>query len=158
MVDSLHYLDDFLLLGPPDYPICAEVLRILLQLSEELGVLVAGGKTEGPTTLLEFLGIEIDTELLQMRLPQAKLKDFISRRRQWMREGAIPTPLRSGMKRDLLSQIGLLNHVATVVKPGQTFLGSLIDASSTVKSLEHHVHLSAHASVDLVWWYTSYGP
>jgi len=84
MVDSLHYLDDFLLLGPSDSPRCAEALRILLQLCEELGALVAGEKTEGPTTLLEFLGIEIDTELLQMRLPQAKLKELISRLRQWM--------------------------------------------------------------------------
>lgn len=111
-------------------------------------------KTEGPTTLLEFLGIEIDTELLQMCLPQAKLKELISHLRQWMQEGATPTPRRSGTKQDLLSLIGLLNHAATVVKPGWTFLRSLIDASSTVKSLEHHVHLSAHARVDLAWWYT----
>ena len=74
MSDSLHYLDDFLLLGPPDSPVCAEALRILLQLCEELGALVAGEKTEGPTTLLDFLGIELDTRRLQMRLPQRNFR------------------------------------------------------------------------------------
>ena len=54
----------------------------------------------------------------------------------------------------LLSLIGHLNHAATVVKPGHTFIRSLIDASSSVKSLDHHIHLSPAARADISWWST----
>ena len=62
VVSALHYLDDFLLLGPT---IC-----------EELGLPVAPEKTESPCTALTFLGIEIDTVDCQLRLPQEKLWDL----------------------------------------------------------------------------------
>ena len=63
-------------------------------------------------------------------------------------------PQRSGTKRDLLSLIDLLNHAVSVVKPGRTFMCSLIDESASVKALDHHIHLSAKARVDIAWWYT----
>ena len=63
-------------------------------------------------------------------------------------------PRRTGTKRDLLSLIGLLNHAATVVRPGRTFLRSLIVASTSVKHLDHHITLRAQARADIAWWYT----
>ena len=154
MEESLHYLDDFLLLGPPASPKCAEALRTLLAICGQLGVPVAEEKTEGPLTTLTFLGIEIDTASLQLRLPQEKLQRLAALLNEWMRGGPTPTPRRSGTKRDLLSLIGLLNHAASVVKPGRTFLRSLIDASTSVRALDHHVHLPARARADIAWWYT----
>ena len=32
-------------------------------------------------------------------------------------------------------------------------MGVLIDASTTVKSLEHYIHLNAHARADIMWWH-----
>ena len=63
-------------------------------------------------------------------------------------------PWRSGKERDLLSLIGLLNHAATVVRPGRSFLRSLIDASATTAHLDHWVHLNALARADISWWHT----
>ena len=151
---SIHYLDDFLLLGPPGSLACATALRTFLSLCEELGVPVAEEKTEGPVTTLTFLGIEINTQSMQLRLPSDKLQDLSARVGHWMRGGTSPSPRRTGKKRDLLSLIGLLNHAVSVVQPGRTFVRSLIDASTTVKSLEHHIHLSAQARADIAWWYT----
>ena len=45
-----------------------------LWLCETLGVPVAPGKTEGPSTKLVFLGIEIDTRSMVLRLPPPKLE------------------------------------------------------------------------------------
>lgn len=151
---SLHYLDDFLLLGPPDSPVCAEALHIFQALCEELGVPIAEEKTEGPSTTLTFLGIEIDTASLQLRLPQDKLHKLMVLLGQWMQGSPNLSPRRSGTKRDLLSLIGLLNHAASVVQPGRTFLRSLIDASTSVRALDHHVHLSARARADVTWWHS----
>ena len=152
--ESLHYLDDFLLLVPPASPKCTEALHAFLALCTRLGVPVAEEKTEGPATTLTFLGIVIDTASLQLRLPQEKLQALSALLLEWMRGGPAPSPRRSGMKRDLLSLIGLLNHAASVVRPGRTFLRSLIDASSSVKALDHHVHLPASARADIAWWHS----
>ena len=45
---SLHYLDDYLLLGRPATNDSGEALRTVLSLCEELGIPVAPEKTEGP--------------------------------------------------------------------------------------------------------------
>ncbi len=58
---SLHYLDDFLLLGPAGSPAYALALQEVLALCAHLGVPVAEEKTEGPASTLTFLGIEINT-------------------------------------------------------------------------------------------------
>ena len=106
-VCSLHYLDDFLIMGPPDSQVCADALRTFLALCEELGVPVAEEKTEGPSTTLTFLGIKIVTTTLQLRLPQDKLQNLAGLLDQWMRTSPTQSPRRSGMKRGLLSLIGL---------------------------------------------------
>ena len=72
--DGIHYLDDFLLFGRPNSPQCAMALRRALARYETLGVPVAPGKTEGPDTRLVFLGIEIDTLSMSLRLPPPKLE------------------------------------------------------------------------------------
>ena len=148
---SLHYLDDFLLLGPPVTPTFAEALHSTLQLCKRLGLQVAEEKTEGLITTITFLGIEIDSTLSQLRLPQEKLRDITQLLSHWISTGHGGKPCPTGTKRDLLSLIGLLNHAATVVRPGRTFLRSLIEASTLVKHLEHHITLRAQARADIVW-------
>ena len=132
---------------------CAQALQTLT-LCEELGVPIEKGKTEGPNTTLTFLGIEIDSRAMQLRLPSDKLQELSALLCQWMQGNRAGTPRRSGTKRELLLLIGLLNHAATIVRPGHTFLRSLIDASTTVRSLEHHVHLRAPARADIACWHT----
>ena len=72
VASALHYLDDFLLLGPPSTQTCQAALHSTLSICEELGLPVAPERTEGPGTALTFLGIEIDTVAGQLRLPQEK--------------------------------------------------------------------------------------
>lgn len=67
---TVHYLDDFLLAGAPDSDQCELGLR---SSQEWLGVPIAALKTEGSVTSLVFLGIEIDTVHLTMRLQEGKL-------------------------------------------------------------------------------------
>lgn len=75
---ALHYLDDFLVLGPPGQASCVELLSATLELCQELGFPVAEEKTEGPTTFITFLGIEIDTLRQQVRLQEEKLARLTS--------------------------------------------------------------------------------
>ena len=48
VVHALHYLDDYLLLGPPNSTVCGRALRVSLDLCKALGVPIAEHKLEGP--------------------------------------------------------------------------------------------------------------
>ena len=48
----MHYLDDFLTLGPPDSPICSHNLNTTTEVCQKLGVPLALEKVEGPSQTL----------------------------------------------------------------------------------------------------------
>lgn len=62
---SLHYLDDFLFVGPPDSSICYDTgydaLACFINICKSIGVPMAQEKTVFPTTVIEFLGITFDS-------------------------------------------------------------------------------------------------
>ncbi|KAL5516665.1 hypothetical protein EMCRGX_G002059 [Ephydatia muelleri] len=71
-VQLLHYLDDFLLVGPPGKDTCPEAMSRVLLVCVLLGIPVASEKLEGPTTTLTFLGTVLDTSEQQLCLPRDK--------------------------------------------------------------------------------------
>ena len=141
----LHYLDDFLLVGPPDQPTCQESMLTMLQVCEAMGIPVATEKCEDPATCITFLGIVRDSSLQQLRLPPEKLQDISSLIISWLGK-------RKATKRELLSLIGKLSFAAKVVPAGRLFLLHLIELSTTVRKLQHHIHLNPEARADLRWW------
>ena len=72
---------------------------------------VASEKIEGPATNLTYLGIEMDTVNMQLRLSQDKLDRVKAVVDQWL------VRRKAGEKGDLQSLAGLLQHVAKVVRP-----------------------------------------
>ena len=68
-VDGFYYLDDFLVLEAQDSQQCRAALWRALARCAFLGVPVASRKTEGPSTRLTFLGIEMDTLSMALSLP-----------------------------------------------------------------------------------------
>ena len=142
---GLHYLDDFLFVDSAGTTPQTCQLQAALHTCESLGVPVAPDKVHYPTERLTFLGVEIDTVSLQLRLPAAKVADLLATLYSWRGR-------RSCTKRELLSLIGQLHHAAAVVRPGRTFLRHLIDLSTTVRKLYHHIRLSNSARSDIEWW------
>ena len=55
-------------------------------------------------------------------------------------------------KRELLSLIGKLSFAAKVVQPDRIFLCRLIDSSTTVRELRHHISINREAQRDIEWW------
>ncbi|KAL5457463.1 hypothetical protein EMCRGX_G034726 [Ephydatia muelleri] len=141
----LHYLDDFLLVGPPGRDTCQEAMSRMLMVCDHLGIPVASEKLEGPTTALTFLGIVLDTSAKQLRLPPDKLEELTGLIRCWLGR-------HKATKRELLSLIGKLSFAAKVVPAGRLFLRRLIDLSTTARQLHHHVTLNAEARADIKWW------
>ena len=141
----MHYLDDYLVMGPPDSPECKRSLDRILDCCQRLGVPIAQHKTEGPSTQLVFLGIELNTREGILKLPEVKLQRLQGEIKNW-------TGKHSCTKRSLLSLIGQLQHACCVVQPGRTFLRRMIDLSTTAKKLHHHTRLNEGFRSDLYWW------
>ena len=70
--NSLHYLDYFILITRQEDKATLQKTK-LVSLFVELGVPLELSKLEGPSQCLTFLGIEVDTVPLQLRLPKEKL-------------------------------------------------------------------------------------
>ena len=144
----LHYLDDYIMVAPPDSPVCQYWLDILLRECSRLKVPIAAHKTDGPTTSITFLGIVIDTVQGELRLPAEKLQRLLELIRVWGERKACT-------RKELESLIGLLNHACKVVRSGRSFLRRMIDLLHAV----HHppnsrvpIRLNMGFRADLAWW------
>ena len=61
----------------------ASDLVTTIETCAELGLPLSLEKREGPTTVIEFLGIELDTELMEIRLPEIKLISLRQELERW---------------------------------------------------------------------------
>ena len=111
---SLHYLDDYIIVS--NFIDKAVVQRdILTSTFESLGVTLEYSKLEGPSSCLTFMGIEVDTESLQLRLPSDKLSRLKSELSRCCHR-------RSISKWELQSLTGLLQFASKVICPGHPFI------------------------------------
>ena len=141
----LHYLDDFLFLGPPDTNRALQARLIATDTFGRLGVPIANHKTEGPSTQLTFLGIQIDTTSSQLSLPAEKVQRLQSLLNTWGNKKACTY-------KELESFLGHLSHAATVIRPGRIFLRHLFSLLSSSHDPHHFVRLNTVARADIRWW------
>ena len=99
-----------------------------------------------PSGSAGILGFELDTNQMVIRLPEDKLHHTQSTVRDWLGKKACK-------KRDLESLLGHLQHAATVVRLGRTFVRRLIELVSTVQMQDRWIHLSSSTRSDLNWWF-----
>lgn len=144
----IHYLDDFLIFGPPESDIIRTSLTTALATCSQLHFPVAAEKTAGPSTSLVFLGVLINTVEGTLSLPPEKLDRLHRLLQQWQGRKAFSS------KRELLSLLGVLAHAAIVIRPGRAFVRNLIQASSCTRHLNRPVRLNVQCRSDLMWWQT----
>ena len=94
-----HFLDDFITAGNPESNECSTNLALLVSTCDHLSFPMAKDKREGPATCLIFLGIELDTIRLELRLPSKKLLRLKAILQKWLR-------LKTCRKRELQSTSG----------------------------------------------------
>ncbi len=141
----IHYIDDFLTAGPPNSDKCQEYLSLIKAVCAHLGFPLKWEKVEGPACTIEFLGIVLDTQRLEVRLPEQKAQQLQVLVEQWSRK-------RACRKKEMLSLIGKLAHACKVVRVGRLLLRRMIDQSMKAKKLDHWIHLTAEFRADLAWW------
>ena len=149
VADILHYVDDFFLAAATKVA-CLHSLAQTKRAFDELGVPDAPDKTEGPTTRLTFLGVQIDSEAMTVSLNRSRLEAIRLLLREWVGRDACSL-------RQLQSTIGTLAWAAQVVRHGRTFLQHLRDLATA-----HHATRKPHDTTaiaitndvrdDLAWW------
>ena len=140
----LHLLDDLLIISPKE-DLCQKQLDLFLMLSSYLGIPMAPEKIVGPSQIISFAGIELDSILMKARLPQEKLDKCQPLISAFVRR-------RKVSQQEIQSLTGLLNFACSVVVPGRAFLRRLIDLTLGVNRPHFLIRLSREVKADLLVW------
>lgn len=142
---SDHYLDDFIFAGRCGSQECGILMSTFSHLAKEIGVPLAHDKTSGPTTKLIFLGFEIDTLEMIIRIPEAKvnilrnlIESFLGREKVRLQE--------------MQSLVGMLNFFSKAIRSSRAFIRRMYDAFRGVFKPHHHIRLSVGIKSDLKMW------
>ena len=142
---TVVYLDDFFIKADT-LKECAEAMNVLIALLRKLGFQINWKKVVDPSTRIIFLGIEIDSIVMCLRLPEDKLT-------QVRQELFIFLNRKRASKKQLQSLAGKLNFCASVVYGGRVFSRRIIDTINLLKEGRHKIKLSTSIKSDILWWH-----
>ncbi|KAI2650053.1 Pro-Pol polyprotein [Labeo rohita] len=140
----IHLLDDFLIVSPPDSVPAAHLLTTQ-KLFSELGIPLAQDKTEGPSTSIEFLGINLDSQKFLASLPKEKIDRTILVASTLLSKS-------SCSKRELLSILGHLNFAMRIIPQGRPFISHLLSLASSAHALEDIISITDSCRNELSLW------
>lgn len=147
----IQYLDDCLVIGSTAAE-CRANLALAVDLLQSLGFVVNWKKSiVTPVQQIGFLGVVIDSVLLQLTLPEAKVHQIRRSCRKWLRHATMSTLSLSQL-------IGLLNSTRQAVLAAPLHLRAL--QSCLAERVRHcsdysqysYVVLSPAARAELLWW------
>lgn len=140
----VNYLDDFLVKGP-DYSTCRDAQLLLHRVLRSLGFYISYKKVKSPAQLQIYLGVEIDSIEMKLRLPQDKVNKLHE-------ELAFFAGRRRSTKKQMQRLCGVLGHCATLVRGGRTFSHRVIAMLKLFSTKRRYVTLSAAFHKDMEWW------
>jgi hypothetical protein len=140
----LHYLDDFLG-GDTSIESCKNNMKIFSESMQEIGVPLADEKSEGPCQVLVYLGLELNSRQMLVRIPGEKIQEVV--------EKILATLTKKSVKlKNIQSLIGSLNFCCRAIVVGRPFCRRLIDATCGVKRSYHHIRVTNEMKCDLKIW------
>ena len=139
------YLDDFFIKANT-FEDCLAAMNVIIALLRKLGFHINWNKVIDPSTKITFLGIEIDSIAMCLRLPDDKLI-------QVRHELSLFQLRRRASKKQLQSLAGKLNSCASVVYGGRVFSRRIIDTINLLKEDSHKIKLSGSIRADIAWWH-----
>jgi len=142
-----HYLDDFFFAGESSTQNCAKLMETFVEVCKELGVPLAEDKTIGPTAQIIFLGMEIDTVLMVVKITQDKLE------RLKLMLLSIISKKRIALK-ELESVTGLMAFCSRAISSSRAFIRRFYDLIASVKNGKpyYSVRLNREVKEDAMVW------
>jgi len=151
-LNVIVYLDDFLLICDSE-EVCHAQLKTMFDELASLGLTVNHKKTLGPARSIHYLGLEIDSTRMELRVPDYKLQQVRNQIADFRRSHSTTgsAPLRS-----VLSLTGRLGHIARAVRASRPYLRRLWDLCRGLDFGHHMRHrsipLPPNIWRDLEWW------
>ena len=140
--DVINYIDDILGIDLPSRIDAS--FDALCKLLPELGFQISRKKLEPPTTLLNCLGIMINTETFTMSIPPQKLKEITDMCSKWSNK-------KYCSKRQLQSLLGSLLYISKCVKASRFYLNRLLDVLRSIEDRQM-VPVTPEAQRDINWF------
>ena len=141
-----NYVDDFGGVESTEQRAYA-AFNALGELLNDLGLQESRKKAVPPTTCITFLGVQFDSNLMEMSVPPEKITEVKAEIARWARKSTIS-------KRELQSLLGKLFWVAKVVKYARAFMGRLLDQLRSLSKVHDgkKVKFSEESKKDVIWW------
>lgn len=140
-----HYLDDFFFAGKGAKNDRAELIKSFEHVCNDIKIPINHEKSEGPVTILEKLGLEIDTTRMEIRVPENK----ILKTKSQIMEARLKKKITLTALQSLL---GTLNFFTKVINTGRTFNCRLYQTQSQSKLPHHFIRLTKSLKEDSVTW------
>lgn len=120
-------------------------MGVFSDICKELGVPLAEDKSIGPVTVLTFLGLEINTEEMLIKIPQNKLDALVETLENISRRNSITL-------RDLQSLVGSLNFFGKAIRSSRAFNRRFYDLTVRANKPHHFIKLNNEAKADIRMW------
>ena len=130
---------------PPPDSLCRASLSSMILTFQKLNIPISTPKTEGPSQIIQFMGIILDSGKMEARLPEDKVERIKSALSTFQSQ-------RSTTLQELQSLIGTLNFACKVIPPGRPFLQRIIHLTRGVKKPHHHIKLTTGFYKDIEMW------
>ena len=143
----VHYLDDFLVAGKADTDECSQLMDSYRYMCKEFGVPLAEEKTIGPSTLLTFLGLDIDTVNMLVRVPTEKLQKL---------QNALIALFKKKKTtlKELQEVTGLMSFCSKAIPSARAFIRRFYDSMTNIKETYHRIRVSNEMKEDIKVWLT----
>ena len=113
----------------------------------DLGLSESSSKASSPSRQMVYLGVNFDTNKMEMSVPVEKLSELKAEIDKWARKTVIT-------KKELQGLLGRLFWVAKVVRFSRIFMGRLLTQLRDLSGKRDHekVRLEDQSRKDLLWW------
>ena len=139
-----HILDDFIIFEE-SYERCEAALSLILSFLDYIGVPVEPSKTEGPTQCLTFVGVELDTILMESRLPLGKVTECLALIDNFLQVNKVTL-------KQIQVLTGKLCFATSTLPCGRPFLRRLYDLTAGLDKPFYHRRLTIETKSDLMVW------
>lgn len=142
-VECYNYLDDIVCLTD-SYEQGVQHQLFIIRLLRKLGFYIAWQKVSSPSCKCVYLGVELNTEDMYMRLPDQKIDKLRKELKLWRHR-------RKATRKQLEVLVGLLSHASRVIKGGKLYMHFLLEKLSESRD-KKRVKLRGDFHEDLSWW------
>ena len=143
-IKTVAYLDDFILIAD-DYQSAKYAQNWMIRLLRRLGFDIAWEKLVGPAQIITFLGVELNSLDMSIRLPPEKVVKFKSMLKDFKQRKRIS-------RKQLEKLCGKLSWAASVVKAGRCYLRQIFDLLGPLRKTNHKTRCNTGFYDDISWW------